>query len=464
MIARIACLLLLGAPVIAAAQSPGCVSTTAHVPNFVQATSIDTNAKRVRVYVNGVTSTSAGYFQVQGPNNQWVGADAVSQGDGSWYADVDLTGFGSLTGTFTMWPWLWNSTVGGVFAPCPSSTFTRVLPNPSRTVQVGTNYNWDIVDTATCAYTAASRPFLKNYHLSGVRANVQAQLARMRENQVETLRFFAGWGDNQYQAGIGVVIFPPTTTLPQQFLANLRSFLDDVRNAGFSSVVIGLGGAGSYDYNNPNADFNGLLLPTYKNAVQQIVQAAAGYGPPEVLFDLGNEIGASPYEPQSQITRKATLIKEVWTKYLAVGGVRAKASFSAHFDPPGDSSRLRHLIEALRQSGQPMPDWLSVHIYGQTQSEVYSSLGAVFQTYSDYGYRAGQATPKWTMIGESFQEHQPTVAGINDYFAYLDSYVGGGINLKKVFGWPISPSYPYCASPSHIKGVLGASVLRAGLR
>lgn len=124
------------------AQPPSCSHTTSHYPIYPQSTVVDTQARNLRVYVNNAKSTQYGYFQVVGPNNQWIGAHATPHGDGSWYADIDLQQFGTLSGTFTLVPWIANDSHGGILQPCGAPTVNRMAKQSVYGIRTGVNYNW----------------------------------------------------------------------------------------------------------------------------------------------------------------------------------------------------------------------------------------------------------------------------------------------------------------------------------
>lgn len=287
----------------------------------------------------------------------------------------------------------------------------------------------------------------------------------MRSNGVDTLRVIAGWGNNGYQAGVGAYITPPTKTLPVQFLNNLKTLLLDIKSAGFPTVVLVLGGEGAYSLNE-GTNLPGLVIPTYLNAMNQIVSTAQSVGHPQVLYDLGNEIAPSDYETASQINR-TQLIQAVWSHYVTSGYPLKNASFSAIMDDSADFSiagnRLNNLIEALKATGKPLPAWFDLHVYGDKAAVVRMLRGA-YQIYSDHAFLSNSANPKWTMLGETYYESQTSVDGIRQYIDVHDKFNGQGINIRHALAWPVAIGYSYCpSSAQHVQSPLSANILKAAL-
>jgi hypothetical protein len=452
---------------IATAQSPSCTSVTAHVPNFAQGSTIDTSAKIVRVYANGVTASQSGYFQIEALG-QWVGGWAQPQGDGSWFADIDITGLGNQASQLTLYPWLWNSSAGGSFAPCGVSTISKVGATSNLGISTGVNYNWTNADIGQCSLNAASVPALKNYADSaGTRLTSQQHLQQMAQNGVRTVRIFTGWGNNYYPAGLGVTIDPPQQNLPTWFINNLNNFLDDAANAGIETVVLGLGGEGSYGLNQ-DTNLDGLVIPTWKNAATQIVGATRYRSSPTIYYDLTNEVAPSNYEPAIQIARKKHYIRETWKHYIDSGFPADRASYSAILDDSTNfqiaGNRLANLVLALQESQRTMPSWFSVHTYAADSAAMVRMLRGAYQIYADFGFRSGDPSPKWTMIGESFHEHQASANGIFEYVTAYDTHQGRGIQIRNVLSWPVVPGYSYCStSAQQVQSPLFSNILRAKL-
>jgi len=311
----------------------------------------------------------------------------------------------------------------------------------------GVNYNWDSEHSNVCPITETLTAFMPNYPTH--RSTVQSQLAQMKANGIGSIRAFVEWGDDSAGAQRGdfpgALILPPTTTVPVQFIQNVKLFVQDVAAAGIKNVTLSLGGAGSYRADICGNDVDGLVIPTEISGLDQLLNLVVvpTYTPkPVIQIDLGNEIAPSDYEAACTFDQRVDFIRQIWTHYTSTsyGAQGAGATFSSLLDDSTDfhiaANRLENLIEAIGQTSRPQPTWFEVHTYG-SRSAVVNMLRGNYQIYSDHGFLSNQAHPKKTVIGEMFYQDTDTAMGIKDYKTIYDGYNGGYIGLAPVIEWPL---------------------------
>ena len=225
----------------------------------------------------------------------------------------------------------------------------------------------------------------------------------------------------------------------------MKLFVQDAGAAGFGTVTLVLGGAGSYRPDICGNDMDGLVIPTEKNGIDLLLNTVVvpNYSPkPKLLIDLRNEIAPSDYEDQCTRDQRNHFISEVWTYYTntTYGQLGQGATFSSILDDNADfhvaGNRLDNLIVTIGSTGRPQPSWFEVHTYG-TRSAVVNMLRGAYQIYSDHAFLSNQAHPKKTVIGEAWYQDSPSALGIKDYLTIYDGFNGGRIGLQRVIEWPL---------------------------
>src|SRR5690625_165151 len=308
-------------------------------------------------------------------------------------------------------------------------------------IDIGSAYDYVYTDPPVCPEQEEKTAFLPDYIDHQI--EVQYQLGIMRNtHNLNILRVFARWGNNHSAAAkgsyTGALIDPPQNTLPVNWLTNLQLFLEDVDSVGFDKIILVLSGVGAYSFE-CGRDLDGLVNPTFKNALDQIMSVIQQSGNNNVIVSLGNEIAPSNYSSQCSIDAKTYVIKEIWEYYVDNYGVE-NVTFSAILDKHPDfhiaGNRLDNLIKAIKSVGKGHPSVFDVHAYG-TQPEVVQQLRGVYQIYSDHGFLSNQANPKETIIGEVYYNDLGSAKGIKDYLENYDGYNGGKIGLSGVIEWPI---------------------------
>lgn len=318
---------------------------------------------------------------------------------------------------------------------------SSLLPVSADAVDVGANYDYVETQLPVCPEQEHSLAYLPNYPAH--RTQVNTQLQSMRQNGLNVLRVFARWGNDHAAANAGsytgALIDPPEITLPNTWLNNLQLFLEDTKFYHYKNTILVLNGVGAYSFE-CGRDITGLVIPTFKNALDQIAATVQASGATGVILELGNEIAPSNYESQCSIDAKTQIITAIWDYYAenyGTSNVTLGSILDDHSDFHIAGNRLNNLINAVGSVGRGYPDFFDVHAYGGHDS-VIRMLRGVYQIYSDHGFLSNQVAPKETIIGETFYDDDDTAQGIHDYLQTYDGFNGGRIGLRGVLEWPLA--------------------------
>jgi hypothetical protein len=145
--------------------------------------------------------------------------------------------------------------------------------------------------------------------------------------------------------------------LPEPYRTNLANFLRDVRAAGFQSFTLVFqpflandpidGNPWGHVYDPSKFEENWQLISDLRPLVKE-------HGPPITRFDLLGEGAPDSWQPQLR-----EYVKETWKRYVdAFGSDDATISVIAN---PYGVRRLPNLVDALRETGRPLPKWFDVH-------------------------------------------------------------------------------------------------------
>jgi hypothetical protein len=95
--------------------------------------------------------------------------------------------------------------------------------------------------------------------------------------------------------------------------------------------------------------------------IARVRALAKRHGPPEMRFDLQNEIAPSSYTDPTRVARVEDYISRMYSRYVRAFG-HEDVSFSViSKDATQGAQRLAHLVRALRSTGLPLPTWVDLH-------------------------------------------------------------------------------------------------------
>lgn len=182
----------------------------------------------------------------------------------------------------------------------------------------------------------------------------------------------------------GTVMDSTGGTLSPQKMANLKSLLADVKNAGFAEVVIAMHAIGANDPTtwksfdqtlyNQNRDLIYNLRPTI---------AAAGIS---YRIDLLNE--GIPTTGQNVLL---TYTQRLWSDYTAKFGKNDTLGFSVIGSEPARVARIKEVY------GSNQPFMFDFHFYGNASSDEYSQFVAADNSVKAQGF----GSQGW-IIGETY--------------------------------------------------------------
>jgi len=207
-----------------------------------------------------------------------------------------------------------------------------------------------------------------SYAKSGVRDQVRSQLSQMKNAGVETLDLVMWYmhDDPIVSGNLWGVISSAGGRISDPYRTNLINYLTDVKQAGFSRLLITFGpmwkngpgncdGYGQYD---PN------LFTENWGFIQDIRSIAEQYGPVNIIFDLLGEGAPNDYWPCHQQVYDYDL--KLWQLYVdAFGKSDAMISFIAIPNDEADNNgkMLENLIAIYSASGRGFPDWFYFSFY-----------------------------------------------------------------------------------------------------
>jgi len=213
----------------------------------------------------------------------------------------------------------------------------------------------------------------------------------------------------------GAIAINPDGTMGEPYRSNFVRYLTDVRDAGFSDVTIAF-----YPYgpNSPSPWTTGSYVDSWNpylyaadwRFVQDVHDLTKQYGPPESHFDLMAEGPPSDGDRQQVGSQIDDFISRLYSDYVTKYG--SADAFVTVIDkiPAGDDTRLVHLIEELRSTGKPLPQWwgLDIEYTGPVAARNLADADATLNTYGIEGSFA---------LGETAYENGSVAAAVKSFNA-----------------------------------------------
>ena len=192
---------------------------------------------------------------------------------------------------------------------------------------------------------------LYDYGQPRVRVLVRDQLAAMRAGAAESIRLFLTYDDNISENPY----FVPARSgrLEEPFRTNLVKYLGDARAAGFLRLTLVFDARGSVQPAQafPNNNYDPSTFAETWSLIRDVRALLKQYGPSDTRVDLLNE-GA----PGDYLTEQvSSWITRMYANYVDAFGAE-DVTVSAGF-----WTGMSGLVQALRASGKPMPQWFDVH-------------------------------------------------------------------------------------------------------
>jgi len=232
--------------------------------------------------------------------------------------------------------------------------------------EIGVTFT-DIWVPESCDLNVA-RGVLKTYDRPGSRRQAQRELAAMRAAGIDSIRILV-WHLSEPADNDTNNLPSAGGRLPEPYRTNLIHFATDVREAGFTSLIVEYGPQWT---NNPVGEWgpNGLVHDRWDPSkfeenwsfIQDTRSLFKTYGPAETWFDPESEMAPTNYIDSVLGPRLDNYISEMYRRYVAAYGkddllftVIDKGSAIA------TTERLSHLTNALQATGLGMPLRIGVH-------------------------------------------------------------------------------------------------------
>ncbi|MFT3792825.1 MAG: hypothetical protein QM741_17540 [Rudaea sp.] len=213
-----------------------------------------------------------------------------------------------------------------------------------------------------------------NYHLAGVRSQVQAQLAAMYAAGMARLSlgvYFA------HGTSSGTVVDSSDSAAVALAAQNAADLMTDVKAAGFREVLFRFFPVGTIYP--PNSDFDPSLVGEYWNFIQAIRPAVAN-AQLSYLIDLGVE--AAPRDSELPIISNpwkypnnsswSHAVRQLWQNYYAAYGSADTIGFSSLTDDDADDmrSRVRHMryVYDIGGGNPRYPATFAIDVYGDASA------------------------------------------------------------------------------------------------
>ena len=287
---------------------------------------------------------------------------------------------------------------------------------------VGTNYSHHAVPGCSLDGTG----LIANYHRRGVRFTAQEQLGEMRDAGIATLRLIV-WHQRDPGGRDWGVIPSAGGRLTPQHRNNLLAYLADVREVGFQRLTVSFAPMAANDPRQAGFDpsteaENWEFIRTTARLVKESGQRSA-------VIDLMNEGAPGPAPPRVS-EQLASYLERMYAHYVEeFGADDVVVSSTASQGPTDSAGRLQAMIDALRATGLPPPQWFEVHP-GYTPGGVLENLRAVDRTLE----MNGLAQP--LVIGETAY-NDPGIADAIRTFRDTSSRP-----VLEVVQWPLTDDRP----------------------
>jgi hypothetical protein len=216
----------------------------------------------------------------------------------------------------------------------------------------------------------------------------------------------------------GAITIEPDGMMGEPYRSRFIRYLTDAKAAGFADVTIAF-----YPYG-PNSpapyttgtyvdDWDPSLYAADWRFVQDVRDLTKQYGPPQSHFDLMAEGPPSDGDRVQVGMRIDDFISRLYTDYVDKYG-NADVFFTAIDKiPAGDDVRLVHLIEDLKSTGKPLPQWwgLDIEYTGSVAARNLSDANATLTAYGLSGsFALGETAYENTDVARAVQSFNTTAA------------------------------------------------------
>jgi hypothetical protein len=252
------------------------------------------------------------------------------------------------------------------------------------------------------------------------RTLIRQELAAMRAAGIQTLRTFI-WNMHDASGQTWGAVSSVGGRLGPTETKNLINFVSDVRRLGFVRLNVAFSPQGANDpIGYPQNDYDPSIFDENWQLIRYVRGIVRQYGGSlDTRFDLLNEGAPSDY-----LTTKTQLeeyIAQMYSNYVDAFGnsdVTVSSIVGAN-----DQSRIANLIETLRSTGRPLPNWFEVHTYS---TDVLADLRATDATLT----AKGLSQP--ITLGETYYD-DPSAASAVETFVATSSR-----RLDEALTWPLA--------------------------
>jgi hypothetical protein len=253
---------------------------------------------------------------------------------------------------------------------------------------------------------------LYDYGQQRVRSLVQEQLAAMVASGLESLRVFVVYdysiSENPY--------FVPARSgrLDEPFRTNLSNYLRDIRSAGFRRVTLAFDPRYSADPGHRFGPYDPATIDASWGLMSDTRSILKQFGPADTRVDLLNEGAPFLPLPDARINWLASLYPR-YVDAFGAGDVTVSAAIG---------SSLSTLVETLKATGKPLPQWFDVH-------PRYDYAGALADLRRwDAELTAAGATTQTLVIGEAKYDDADSARAVSEFAQNAQHRV------EEVMEWP----------------------------
>lgn len=310
------------------------------------------------------------------------------------------------------------------------------IVNPNGDIILGANHNW----TKFLNCTLNDTGILLTYDQTGVRTEVQSQLAKMKNNGLQSLRLLI-W----HQSDITIttkkgeviiaakwgVIPSKDGSIPEPYRTNLINYLTDVKNAGFKKLTISFGPKRENDpmqnyadlQNSPPYDPN-KFIENWR-FIKNVRALAKQYGPDDIRFDLMNE--GAPWDslPSNIKTQLTDYLVQMFKRYVTAFG---NQDVTIGFMP----GTLPNLLSIFDKAGVGQPAWYHGSMYMKSSDEMFNEL----KKDDDILNARGLKQP--IVISETYYNNSNIADGIKRFISSSKR------PILEILEWPITPQDEKC--------------------
>jgi hypothetical protein len=270
-----------------------------------------------------------------------------------------------------------------------------------------------------------------HYQERGVRRLVRGQLVAMHAAGIQSLRLIL-WHMTDASGQRWGVVSSDRGRLAEPYRSNLIRYLNDVRRAGFEQLTIAFGP----EYTNaplpptPTDVYDPAKFEENWQFIRNVRPLLKSYGPASTHLDLINEGPAGAFDSPTVFAQTHDYLKRMWSNYVEAFGAD-DASFSIiGGGGAGDAvPRLRNLLDALQESGKPLPHWFDIH-------PPYSSDGTVDTLRVVDQVLTARGLPQPLVIGEEAYDDLSVARAIAEFSR------SSSRRIIEVGEWPLTADRP----------------------